>query len=57
MLWVVKIKYARELGKKKKYIGGEYTFDANFQKGPKVFKEFALNLWNINIMQKWDDDQ
>lgn len=54
---MVKIKYARELGKKKKYIGGEYTFDANFQKGPKVFKEFALNLWNINIMQKWDDDQ
>jgi hypothetical protein len=42
---------------KEKYIGGEYTFDANFQKGPKVFKEFALNLWNKNIMQKWGDDQ
>ncbi|MEP6928357.1 MAG: hypothetical protein ABI850_00030 [Flavobacterium sp.] len=41
---------------KEKFIGGEFKFDANFEKAPKIFKEFALNLWNKNIMQKWGDD-
>lgn len=34
--------------------GGDYKFDNTFMNGPKVFTEFALALWNNNIMQTWD---
>lgn len=37
------------------YIGGEFKFDENFKKGPKVFKEFAQKLWDDNVIEKWED--
>lgn len=39
---------------KKYYIGGDYTFDSAFDKGPKEFLDYAKKLWQKNIMQKWD---
>lgn len=39
----------------KNFMGGEYKFDKKFENGPKVFKDFALTLWNKNIMEKWDN--
>ena len=36
------------------YIGGEYTFDEAFKKAPKVFRQYAINLWKTNIMQTWE---
>jgi hypothetical protein len=38
----------------KKYDGGDYKFDEAFNAGPKVFRDFALRLWNKNIMQVWE---
>jgi hypothetical protein len=38
---------------KKSYLGGEFTLDENFKKAPKVFKDFAQNLWKQNIMETW----
>lgn len=35
--------------------GGEYKLDQAFKNGPKVFRDFALKLWNKNILQKWDE--
>jgi hypothetical protein len=32
--------------------GGRHKFDEAFNKSPKVFKDFALKLWNRNIMGK-----
>ena len=32
--------------------GGKYTFDKEFLKAPKVFKDYAIKLWNKNILQK-----
>jgi hypothetical protein len=40
---------------KKIYDGGKYKFDEAFQNGPKVFKDFALNLWNKKIIENWDN--
>ncbi|WP_268846377.1 M949_RS01915 family surface polysaccharide biosynthesis protein [Flavobacterium aestivum] len=34
----------------KLFEGGNYKFDAAFEKSPKVFKDFALNLWNKNTI-------
>ncbi|MBE8723547.1 M949_RS01915 family surface polysaccharide biosynthesis protein [Flavobacterium hungaricum] len=39
----------------KEFIGGEFKFDENFKKGPKVFKEFAQKLWNDNLIENWED--
>ena len=39
----------------KEYYGGEYKFDKAFNEGPKEFRDFALKLWNKNIMQKWGE--
>ncbi|WP_294736605.1 M949_RS01915 family surface polysaccharide biosynthesis protein [uncultured Flavobacterium sp.] len=41
----------------KEYFGGEYTFDAAFRNGKKKFRDFAMELWGKNIMQKWYDGQ
>lgn len=35
--------------------GGQYTFDRTFLDGPKEFRDFALKLWNKNIMQTWEE--
>ncbi|WP_188050321.1 M949_RS01915 family surface polysaccharide biosynthesis protein [Flavobacterium sp. GP15] len=35
---------------KKQFYGGEYKFDKEFKNGSRVFKNYALNLWNKNIM-------
>ena len=35
------------------FFGGEYKFDSAFINGPIVFRKFALDLWNKNIMQVW----
>ncbi|WP_428231779.1 M949_RS01915 family surface polysaccharide biosynthesis protein [Flavobacterium sp.] len=40
---------------KKQSLGGEYKFDKNFKKAPKVFKKFAEDLWNKNIIENWDN--
>ena len=31
----------------------KYTFDKEFIKAPKEIKEYAIKLWNKNILQKW----
>jgi len=31
------------------YEGGQYTFDELFKQAPKVFKDYAIKLWNKNI--------
>ncbi|MEO5911746.1 MAG: hypothetical protein ABIP95_12725 [Pelobium sp.] len=33
----------------KRFYGGEYKFDKEFENGSKVFKNHALNLWNKNL--------
>jgi hypothetical protein len=38
---------------KNSYMGGEYKFDEEFNKSKKVFKDFAVNLWNKNILETW----
>ena len=37
----------------KEYAGGEYKVDKAFSEGPAVFREFAVKMWNKNIMQEW----
>lgn len=32
--------------------GGQYTFDKEFLKAPKAFKDYAIKLWKKNILQK-----
>lgn len=39
---------------KKYYIGGSYNFDSAFDEGPMEFLAYAKQLWQKNIMQKWD---
>jgi len=39
----------------KQFIGGNFKFDENFKKGPKMFKEFAQKLWNNNLIEKWEE--
>ena len=34
--------------------GGEYTFDKVFVDGPISFRNFAIKLWEKNILQKWE---
>ena len=31
--------------------GGQYTFDKEFLKAPKAFKDYAIKLWKKNILQ------
>ena len=38
----------------KESYGGKYTFDKEFIKAPKEIKEYAIKLWNKNILQKWN---
>jgi hypothetical protein len=38
----------------KEYIGGDYKFDDAFNAGPKAFRDFALKLWDKNIIQVWE---
>lgn len=35
------------------YFGGEYKFDEAFDSAPKSFREFAIKLWNENIIENW----
>jgi hypothetical protein len=34
--------------------GGEYKFDNAFINGPKIFREFAKQLWNNNLVETWE---
>lgn len=36
------------------FFGGEYKFDEAFENGPKSFLDFALKLWNENIIESWE---
>lgn len=38
----------------KHYDGGEYKYDKEFENGPKVFKSYALKIWNKNIIENWE---
>lgn len=40
---------------KTNFMGGNYKFDIAFQKAPKAFKDYAINLWNKNKIEKWDN--
>jgi hypothetical protein len=40
---------------KESFVGGEFKFDENFKKAPKVFKDFAQDLWTKNLIEKWDN--
>jgi len=50
-----KVQVGSDVNDKASFIGGEYKLDANFKNGPKVFKEYAQNLWKENLMEKWDN--
>lgn len=36
------------------YFGGEYKFDKAFNEGPREFRDFALKLWEKNIIENWE---
>ncbi len=36
------------------YVGGTYTFDEAFKKGPALFREYALKRWKKNMNQRWN---
>jgi hypothetical protein len=38
----------------KEFDGGDYKFDPAFIAGPAAFRDFALKLWNKNILQVWE---
>jgi len=38
---------------KSEIIGGDFKFDNNFDKGKKVFRNFALKLWNEHLIENW----
>jgi hypothetical protein len=38
----------------KEYEGGEYTFDEPFKKAPEGFRKYVIQLWQKNIMQKFE---
>ncbi|MCC9063796.1 M949_RS01915 family surface polysaccharide biosynthesis protein [Flavobacterium piscisymbiosum] len=50
-----KVQVGSDVNDKASFIGGEYKLDANFKNGPKVFREYAQNLWQENIIEKWDN--
>ncbi|MFQ6599457.1 M949_RS01915 family surface polysaccharide biosynthesis protein [Flavobacterium sp. C3NV] len=50
-----KVQVGSDVNDKASFIGGEYKLDANFKNGPKVFREYAQNLWKENLMEKWDN--
>ena len=35
-------------------MGGEYTFDKSFASAPKVFTQYAKQLWNKHIDETWE---
>jgi hypothetical protein len=37
----------------KDFTGGQYTLDENFRSGNSLFRQFAINLWEKNKLQKW----
>ena len=43
-----KVEYA-----KGEFAGGDYKFDQSFVNGPMVFRVFAKQLWDKNIMETW----
>jgi len=50
-----KVQVGSDVNDKSSFIGGEYKLDVNFKNGPKVFKEYAQNLWKENLIEKWDN--
>ncbi|QEC61443.1 hypothetical protein FRZ54_02205 [Mucilaginibacter ginsenosidivorans] len=38
----------------KDYSGGEYTMDEALKTGPPVFKQYALLLWEKNLLETGD---
>lgn len=50
-----KVQIGVEDNGEKSYEGGEFKFDVNFEKAPKVFKDFALELWDKNLIENWDN--
>lgn len=50
-----KVQVGSDVNDKASFIGGEFKLDANFKNGPKVFKEYAQNLWKENLIEKWDN--
>ena len=39
----------------KEFNGGDYKFDKAFIDGPATFRDFAIKLWDKNIMQTWEE--
>jgi hypothetical protein len=37
----------------KGFTGGQYTLDDNFKNGNSLFRQFAIELWEKNKLQKW----
>jgi hypothetical protein len=35
------------------YVGGKYTLDENFKSGNKLFRQFAIDLWEKNKLKAW----
>lgn len=50
-----KVQVGSDKNDKASFLGGEFKFDENFKKAPKVFKDYAQNLWNENITENWDN--
>lgn len=50
-----KVEFGTDDNGKRLFEGGEFKFDDNFKKAPKVFRQFAEDLWNKNIIENWDN--
>lgn len=50
-----KVEFGIDENGKRSFEGGEFTFDANFKNAPKVFQDFAKDLWNKNLVENWDN--
>jgi hypothetical protein len=50
-----KVQVGSDVNDKASFIGGEFQLDANFKNGPKIFREYAQNLWKENLIEKWDN--
>lgn len=36
------------------FFGGEYKFDEAFNEAPKSFRDFAIKLWDTNVLENWE---
>ncbi|MBE7649276.1 hypothetical protein J2Q11_14095 [Tenacibaculum finnmarkense genomovar finnmarkense] len=50
-----KVEFGVDNNGNSKFEGGEYKFDKQFKNSPEIFRIYALNLWNKNIIENWKE--